>query len=270
MIHTDYFVITMQRSNSVDAHFPHLIGKYVHDGKECRIMQYHGYRGKNNVFVGQSIDRVMIWSSGSEAHYVAKTLDTSITKDYSVARIDLQITIVSLDADYWIECIQPAKIYKSVKIVNVGEKGTTLYIGAPTSNLRMRIYNKTAESGIKPDSGGDFTRFELQCRNQYADKAYVALRNNMVRSFYLMVLKRMVDAFTYKVVEGAIRSSEEELFVDNFPTKQDDPVSRKKRWLEQSVLPALRRLLLEDKDYVDNFVRMLYDDSGDHLSAGMY
>jgi DNA relaxase NicK len=178
--------------------------------------------------------------------------------------------MVSLDADYMIEYIQPPKVYKATKVVNINEKGTTLYVGAPTSRVRLRVYNKTAESGIVPDSGGEYVRFELQCRNQYADKAFVAFRNNMARSFYLMILKRMVDSYTFRLVEGAIRSADEELFTDDFPVSKDDPISRKKRWLEQSVLPALRRLLVEDKDYVDNFIRLLYDGGDDPLDTDMY
>jgi hypothetical protein len=260
----------MPRSVSADAHFPSIVGQYVSQPQQDRIMQYHGYRGKNKVFVGQSEDRLMIWSSGQNAHYVAKTLKTDIFESYSVARMDLQITMTSLDADYMIEYIQPNKVYKCTKITNLHEKGTTLYVGAPTSRVRLRIYNKTAESGIVTEGGGEYVRFELQCRDQYADKAFVAVRNNMARSFYLMMLKRMIDAYTFKLVEGAIRSADEELFVDDFPSSKDDPVARKKRWLEQSVLPALRRLLVEDKDYVDNFVKMLYNGAGDELDANTY
>jgi len=270
MIRTDYFVITMPRNASADAHFPAIVGQYVYKPREDRIMQYRGFRGDNNTFVGQSEDRLMIWSSGQNAHYVAKTLKTDIFESYSVARMDLQITMTSLDADYMIEYIQPNKIYKAIKVVNIGEKGTTLYVGAPTSRVRLRIYNKTAESGIKPESGGEYVRFELQCRDQYADKAFVAVRNNMARSFYLMMLKKMIDAYTFKLVESAIRSADEELFVDDFPTNRDDPINRKKRWLEQSVLPALRRLLVEDKDYVDNFVKLLYDGTGDISGTDTY
>jgi len=270
MIRTDYFVITMLRNARLDAHYPSIVGQYVHKPREERVMQYYGFRGNNGVFVGQSDDRVIVWSSGAEAHYVAKTIDTTLTESYSVARMDLQITITSLDADYMIEYIQPAKVYKATKIVNLNEKGTTLYIGAPTSRVRLRVYNKTAESGITPDTGGEYVRFELQCRNQYADKSFVALRNNMLRSFFLMILKKMVDAYTYKLVEGAIRSSEEELFTDDFPSTKDDPIARKKRWLEQSVLPALRRLLVEDKEYVDNFIKSLYHGTGDGSDVDMY
>jgi len=270
MICTDYFVITMPRDASADAHFPAIVGQYVSQPQQDRIMQYHGYRGKNKVFVGQSSDRIMIWASGQNAHYVAKTLKTDIFGSYSVARMDLQITMTSLDADYMIEYIQPNKVYKCTKITNLHEKGTTLYVGAPTSRVRLRIYNKTAESGIRPEGGGEYVRFELQCRDQYADKAFVAVRNNMARSFYLMMLKKMIDAYTSELVESAIRSADEELFVDDFPTSKDDPVARKKRWLEQSVLPALRRLLVEDRDYVDNFVKLLYDGTGDTSGADTY
>jgi Replication initiation factor. len=260
----------MPRDVSADAQFPPIVGQYVSKPKEDRIMQYYGFRGDNKVFVGQSTDRMMVWASGNEAHYIAKTLNTSVFESFSVARMDLQITITSLDADYMIEYIQPAKIYKATKVTNINEKGTTLYVGAPTSNIRLRVYNKTAEAGIVPDSGGEYVRFELQCRNQYADKAFTAFRNNMVRSFYLMIIKRMIDAYNYKLVEGAIRSSEEELFIDDFPSNKDDPVARKKRWLEQSVLPALRRLLVEDREYVDNFVKLLYDGAVDGSNSDTY
>jgi len=270
MICTDYFVITMPRNASADAQFPSLVGQYVFRPQEQRIMQYYGYKGSNNTFIGQSSDRIMIWSSGQNAHYVAKTLKTDIFESYSVARMDLQVTMTSIDADYMIEYIQPNKIYKCTKITNLYEKGTTLYVGAPTSRVRLRIYNKTAESFIRPESGGEYVRFELQCRDQYADKAFVAVRNNMARSFYLMMLKKMIDTYTYKLVEDAIRSADEELFIDDFPTSKDDPLSRKKRWLEQSVLPALRRLLVEDKDYVDNFVKLLYNGTGDTSGADTY
>jgi len=270
MICTDYFVITMPRDASADAHFPAIVGQYVSQPQQDRIMQYHGYRGKNKVFVGQSSDRIMIWASGQNAHYVARTIKTELFDSYSVARMDLQITMTSLDADYMIEYIQPNKVYKCTKITNLHEKGTTLYVGAPTSRVRLRIYNKTAESGIRSESGGEYVRFELQCRDQYADKAFVAVRNNMARSFYLMMLKRMIDAYTFKLVEGAIRSADEELFIDDFPTSKDDPLSRKKRWLEQSVLPALRRLLVEDKDYVDNFVNWLYNGDNEDTDRDKY
>jgi len=270
MVRVDYFVITAQRNARVDAHYPVFVGQYVSGAREERIMQFHGFRGENSVFVGQSTDRLMVWASGSEAHYIAKTLNTSVFESFSVARIDLQVTMTSLDADYMIEYIQPAKIYKATKVVNINEKGTTLYVGSPASNLRLRVYNKSAESGIVPEAGGEYVRFELQCRNNYADKAFTAFRNNMARSFYLMILKRMVDNYTYKLVEGAIRSSDEELFIDEFPSRKDDPISRKKRWLEQSVLPALRRLLVEDKEYVDEFIRLLYNGNSDRLSEDMY
>jgi hypothetical protein len=270
MIRADYFVITMERNASVDAHFPSIIGQYVSGGKEARIMNYYGQKGNNGVFVGESSDRVMVWCSGKEADYVARTIQVEKFGNYSVARIDLQITMAVLDADYMIEYIQPSKVYKSMKITNINEKGTTLYIGAPTSDLRLRIYNKTAESDIRPDSGGEYVRIELQCRNRYADKAFIALRNNMVRAFYLMLLKRMIDGYNYKLIESALRESDEELFIDTFPVSTDDPLARRKRWLENSVFPAMRRMLLEDKDYLDKFIERLYNGDNESLYSDTY
>jgi hypothetical protein len=85
-----------------------------------------------------------------------------------------------------------------------------------------------------------------------------------------MMLKRMIDAYTFKLVEGVIRSADEELFVDDFPSSKDDPIARKKRWLEQSVLPALRRLLVEDRDYVDNLIKLLYNGADDGSGTDTY
>jgi len=270
MIRADYIVITAVRDAHVDALYPAIVGQYVSAPKQDRIMQYYGYRGKNNVFVGQSDDRIMIWASGKEADYVARTLRIEDLRQLSVARLDLQITMTCLDADYLIEHIQPSKIYKCTKISSIHEKGTTLYVGSPSSNIRLRVYNKTAEAQIYPDGGGEYVRYELQCRNQYADKAFVALRNNMVRAFYLMILKRMVDTFTFNTVKSAIEASDEELFVDDFPNNKDDPVERKKRWLEQSVFPAMRRMLLEDKDYLDSFIEKLYNSASAEGGTDMY
>lgn len=270
MIRADYFVITTKRNDRVDAHFPAIVGQYVSKPTNSRIMQYHGFRGSNGTFVGQSNDSMIIWSSGQEAHYVAKTLQTEIFESYSVARMDLQVTMVCLDADYWIEHMQPSKLYKATKVSNINERGTTMYVGSPASNLRLRVYNKTAQSGIAPDTGGDYIRFEIQCRNNYADKAFVALRNNMARSFYLMIIKRMVDTYTYNLVQGALQEADNELFVDTFPDKRDDPIERRKRWLEQTVLPSLRRMLLLDKDYIDNLIDRLYNGVGDDDDVNTY
>jgi len=270
MIRADYFVITFERNTSSEAQLPSLFGFYVRNGSEARIMNYHGLRGNNNVFVGENYNRIMVWASGKEAHYVATTIKTEALGNYSVARIDLQVTMSVLDADYMIECIQPSKVYKAIKITNIGEKGTTLYVGAPTSDLRLRVYNKSAEASIYPDGGGEYVRFELQCRNRYADKAFVALRNKMVRAFYLMILKRMIDSYNHKLVESAIREYDEELFVDTFPESKDDPLERRKRWLENSVYPAMKRMLLEDREYLDNFFNRLYNQDSDDEGTYKY
>ena len=50
MIRADYFVVTMLRNARVDAHYPSIVGQYVHKPREDRIMQYYGFRGENSIF----------------------------------------------------------------------------------------------------------------------------------------------------------------------------------------------------------------------------
>jgi len=47
VIQADYFVVTMLRNARVDAHYPSIVGQYVHKPREDRIMQYYGFRGEN-------------------------------------------------------------------------------------------------------------------------------------------------------------------------------------------------------------------------------
>jgi hypothetical protein len=85
-----------------------------------------------------------------------------------------------------------------------------------------------------------------------------------------MLLKRMIDSYNYKLIESALRESDEELFIDTFPVSTDDPLARRKRWLENSVFPAMRRMLLEDKDYLDKFIERLYNGDDESLYGDTY
>jgi len=270
VIRADYFVITALKTRHLDAHYPSIVGQYVSNPKDASLLGYFGFRGDNGVFAGENGQRYLFWASGNEAHYMATTLKTENWEGISVARIDLQITITCLDADYLIEHIQPNKSYKSTLIVNLNDKGSTLYVGSPTSRIRLRIYNKTAQSGLQPDEGGEYIRFELQCRDSYADKAYTALRNNMARAFFTMYVKKMLDTYTTNIVQSSLASFNEELFVGDFRENKEDRLLRKKRWIEQTVLPSLRRMLVEDKDYVDKIIDRLYNDGEQENGSDKY
>jgi len=138
----------------------------------------------------------------------------------------------------------------------VGEPGETLYVGAPKSDCRLRIYNKTAESGIKPQGPGDFLRVEIQFRNRYADRMFRAIRARAPRLPFLSHLRRMVDSFTFDVVKRHVESVEDELFPEEQFT-ETDALTRRKAWLERSVIPALRKVLAEEPEYWEVFVKLI-------------
>jgi hypothetical protein len=61
-------------------------------------------------------------------------------------------------------------------------QGGTIYIGSPKSDTRLRIYDKAAEQNIAPAMRHDYidwTRYELQLRNDIANATYRRIRASM-------------------------------------------------------------------------------------------
>ena len=97
----------------------------------------------------------MYQASGSWAHAIARKLDRLLpVEGRSVARIDVQATLAVHDADAIIRTTVPNRRYKGTLIQTVFGKGATLYVGAPSSDARLRLYNKSAESGEYPEAAG--------------------------------------------------------------------------------------------------------------------
>ncbi|MQJ21768.1 hypothetical protein EI020_24605, partial [Escherichia coli] len=67
--------------------------------------------------------------------------------------------------------LSPKKVYDATRVTKVNGEGETLYVGAPKSRARLRIYNKSAEAGIEHETG-KYLRIEVQLRDRYADQAY--------------------------------------------------------------------------------------------------
>jgi hypothetical protein len=58
------------------------------------------------------------------------------------------------------------------------DTGRTIYVGSPKSDTRLRIYDKAAEQDISKDKRigfVDWTRYELQIRNDLAHETYVRI-----------------------------------------------------------------------------------------------
>jgi Putative phage replication protein RstA len=250
----DYLVATYDLS-SVEAHVPAIVGAVIRTPEGGKHLSYRGYRcaDTRRAFVGDDGYRVMVSVTSSTAHAAALAIPRLET--LSIARIDVQTTFVSRDADALIRACDPSNRYQAFRIAPVRGRGQTLYVGSPKSDKRLRVYNKSAESGEAPESG-EYVRFELQLRDDYAERAFTSLRGGGLVGWYLHALKTMIDPFTFSVVRDSINDVEE---YRQDAVALDDWVQRRILWVERSVVPALKKLFAARPDYLDIFVSMLYD-----------
>jgi hypothetical protein len=255
MLRADFLVLTVPRSPAAEALYPVMLSYWLPDPKPSSLYGFIGYRS-GKIFIGEREDRYLIQATGSIAHDVALAFPLPTEHELSVARIDVQTTFVVRDADFFISVCEPSKVYKSVRWSAVGEPGQTLYVGAPSSDCRLRIYNKTAESGIKPLDSGDFIRFEIQFRDRYADRMFRAIRARAPKLPFLSHLRKMVDRFTFDTVKRHLESLEDELFPEE-TIIETNAISRRKAWIERSVIPALRKVLAEEPEYWEVFTKLL-------------
>jgi hypothetical protein len=186
-------------------------------------------------------------ASGSWAHAIARKLDRLLPETgRSVARIDVQATLAVHDADAIIRTTVPSRRYKSTLIQSVYESGATLYVGAPSSDARLRLYNKSAESGEYPSDGGEWLRAELQLRNRYADRMYAAYLGGAVGGTALEFVRRMGDNNLYRLLRDNTSDAAEAPYWDE--DSDLDWVGRRIHWLVHCVVPALRKLVLHDPE----------------------
>lgn len=268
MLRADYLVLTVPKTTEIEAAFPFICAYWMPDPVPYAVYGYKGYRcGK--FFLGEREDRVLLQVTGSLANDVALRLPFPSDVEVSVARIDVQCTIDVRDADFLIRTCEPSPVYKACRWSQVRAPGETLYVGAPSSEVRLRLYNKTAQSGVKSDGGFDFLRVELQFRNRKADQMFRAFRARAPRFPFLSQLKRMVDPYTYQMVYDFVSRGEQEIFQEEEP-EELDLLSRRKAWLERCVLPALKRVLAEEPEYLEIFLALLdnpreetYNNAGD-------
>ena len=256
MIRADYIVLTYPRTEAAEALYPTIVGYWLPE--PYHKFSLYGFRGfrSGKIFVGEKEDRFLLQATGSIAHEVATRFQLPVDHEISVARVDAQHTMVVGDADRLINTCEPKPGYQSTRWMRLDDRGTTLYVGSPKSDVRLRIYNKSAESGVKPVQVGDYMRVELQFRNKKADHMFRAIRARAPRFPFLVQIKRMIDIYTYQLIHDSISADESELFPEETP-KELDAISRRKAWIERSVIPALRRVIAEEPEYLKTFLSML-------------
>jgi hypothetical protein len=245
----DWITITVRDWRNQESIAPVLIGELM-AGTVVPGRHPSGARGwyGRSCFIGCWDNGMLIYqASGSWAHAIARKLDRLLPETgRSVARIDVQATLAVHDADAIIRTTVPNRRYKSTLIQSVYESGATLYVGAPSSDARLRLYNKSAESGEYPSDGGEWLRAELQLRNRYADRMYAAYLGGAVGGTALEFVRRMGDNNLYRLLRDNTSDAADAPYWDE--DSDLDWVGRRIHWLVHCVVPALRKLVLHDPE----------------------
>lgn len=133
---------------------------------------------------------------------------------------------------------------KSFSHIKSHEGGETLYLGSRTSELFMRIYNKAAEQGNKPENPKDWIRIELECKGERAKQigVMVALRtDNEIVALTRGLVKSMAD-FPDKAWQRAVGDTP--ITIGKSQVKS----SKTRAWLLETIAPAMARYISENAD----------------------
>lgn len=199
----------------------------------------NGRQDEEGLFVGRYLDGLFIAScAGARSHDLLRVL--AMTQiDVSVARLDLQVTLAVPDADSVIRSVHPNPRYKSLLVAPVVEnqKGATLYVGAPRSRKRLRVYNKSVQAGISP-AVGEYLRVELQNRDTEADYYFGLFRIGGVQTAY--------KAFrgTVAVMAPEIGELLPEAGAAHIDVQLPKKGSNYSYWIEHSVIPGVQKAML--------------------------
>ncbi len=259
MLTIDYLVVTYPYCDEAEAGLVSLQARTMAGKREMRL----GFVGHAvpGLFVGDNpyTRRYMVQATGGMADIVARMIPERLDEIVSAARIDIACTTLSVDADAEVLNTKVKGGYKVVQYRDLTDRGATVYIGSPKSRMRMRIYNKSAEAGIDRQDGREYVRYELQLRNEYADRAWKAYRQGNTAAHYLALVMRMLDQQHYRMLSAAINDEAEELEPLFVEATGVEWANRRLLWIERTVVPAINRLLCEYPELTDK-VKALLDD----------
>ena len=215
------------------------------DGHELQERSMNGYRGLSagNCFIGSREDSYFLNLTGG---YADSHFEAVWRADLHCSRIDLQLTAKTLvtradiaqgayrDATTHNDTLPPQKRRKLYVIVG-SDGGDTLYVGAPSSEQRGRIYNKAIQSGLPRYMG--CWRWEVVLRNELATEYIRALRSaSMSRDEY--VLASVCKWYAERGVQTAVLCASSNVVLPRQRATRTD-VERKLEWLEHQVRPTI-------------------------------
>jgi len=128
--------------------------------------------------------------------------------------------------------------------IKSNDGGETLYIGSRVSELFMRIYNKAAEQGNKPENPADWIRIELECKGERAKQigAVLAMRTETDMALFARgLIKDFID-FPDRVWSRIVGDTAIHI------GKSQEKSGKTREWLLGTVAPAMARYIQETGD----------------------
>lgn len=235
-------------------HFAHELRRAEEQaGYLAKTLSIHGYFGWSVGSVAllrhETKNRVMIKVSGDLAGaHAAYLASIGVEQGVAVTRVDLQATIwytmyipgVADELADRVAAVRQGRQQPRVTYINGKGAGDTTYIGAPSSDKRIRIYDKYKESGGDDDYRWAW-RYEVQYRSSYGQQ----------------VLKQIAEGINIdEIIAGIINAEFEpyghvvvpEVRVVQKPQgrRRDSDIDRRRQWLKNQVGPAARELAYTD------------------------
>jgi len=215
--------------------------------EEPRPMNLLGYagRGVSVIFKGARADGEMIRVSGPAAHEAARHIPSST---FSCSRIDLAVDVwVGFDPDVLIRAAFEKAIEwrdasargfrRKVRIVDTAGDGNTLYVGARTSQVFFRMYNKGKES--EEPRYDNCVRFEVQYNGMAAREVHIGCEKAQynVSALCQTILKTMGKVGLDVVVGYQDRDA---IGWSVTPPTPDE--TKQIQWLREQVSPTAKRV----------------------------
>lgn len=163
-------------------------------------------------------------------------------ENVKVNRLDLQKTVETDNPDGVIEMASKDNVpFKRLLVQNVGDKGSTLYVGSSYSEKRLRLYNKSAQMG---DPNGRLLRMEMVYRGATA---------NAVWTIWRQIGTEESDEYTRKEVIKRAPSlwASGILNLPSVDVQLPQRETSTRQWIENIVKPAIVRLSVRDPELVD-------------------
>ena len=234
------------------------IGKEGHEVRERSMNGYHGISA-GNCFIGDRQDGYFVNLTGE---YANRFLDEVYRPDAHYSRVDLQLTVKFNPVTGDIaqkgyasathhNLTLPKPRQRKLYIIIGSDNGDTLYIGAPSSEQRGRLYNKAIQSGLDRYVG--CWRYEVVFRNDLATECLnQCIGSFMPRNEY--ILAAVCKWYAERGVNTAHLQASSDVALPRQRAVKTD-VERKLEWLTEQVKPTIRYLC--DLGFRDTLLSLL-------------